>query len=188
MRIAAFFLLLSAAVAFCGEPPAPRPRLIPDMPEVLWYCNFEGETSPFVGGAFHQEAPCLPGTRAYKSQRNDHNKDKGERWASTVAELKDPASAFPSGVDPNNVFIHVMVWSDIPGDIFFKCNYGVGDYQALEHLKDAKTWVPIVINMGALRNKNVKAEATHVINKFEVLLRTRGKEWPNLYIDSILVT
>lgn len=188
MKYAAFAFLICCAASWGGEPPAPRPRFISDMPEVLWYCNFEGETSPFAGGAFHQEAPCAPGTRAYKSQRSDHNKDKGERWAITSAELKDPNISFPAGIEPATIFIHVLVWSDIPGDIIVKCKYAQGDYQTLEHLKDAKTWVPIVVPMNEMRNKNVRPEAAHVCNGIEIALRTRGKEWPNLYIDNILVT
>jgi|GEM_PF-2290282 len=188
-KYAPFFFLMLASVVVCGEPPpAPRPRLMPDIPEVLWYCNFEDGVSPFNGGAIHQDTPCQPGTRAYKSQRNDNNKDKGERWAGTGADLKDPNIAFPAGVDPNTIFIHVQVWSDIPGDVIIKCRYAAGDYQTVEHLKDVKSWVPIVVPMMELRNKNVKPEAAHVCNGFEIYLKTRGKEWPNFYFDNILVT
>jgi hypothetical protein len=175
-------IALLALSAFGGEAPY---RPFPDQPDILYFENFETDKNVFVKGQVHAGDPCPRGGRAYKLGEADWGRN--DRWVFSQVELKNTPVRVPGGLDPRAVGIQVLDWTDLPGDLVIKPNYGNGDYQEAVHVTQVKTWVPVAVRFSDLRGKN-KPEPSHVAQVVDVSFKPQNKVLPNVYIDSFLIT
>jgi len=173
---------LFALSAFGGEAPY---RPFPDQPDILYLENFEGDKNVFVKGQVHAGDPCPPGGHAYKLGEADWGKN--ERWVFSQVELKNTPVRVPGGLDPRAIGIQVLVWTDLPGDLLIKPNYGNGDYQDVVHVTQVRTWLPVAFRFSDLRGK-VKPEPSHVAQIMDLSFKPQSRTLPNVYVDNLIFT
>ncbi|HYG76433.1 MAG TPA: hypothetical protein VEK08_15615 [Planctomycetota bacterium] len=176
-------------LGFAGEPEALKvepPRPFPELRDVLWFEDFENPGTLFEKGKIVTENSQMPGGHTYELGEADWGRNEKFVWANVP--LTRSGAKIPGGMNPNQVMVQFMIWSDDTGEITIKCKHKDGDYEEKARPNKEKMWVPITIKFADMRNKNSMPKAEHVTDWLEILFRPRDKKYPKVYIDDFIIT
>lgn len=187
----ALILSLALPSLSAGEEPAPPPekpwRPYPELPDVLFYEDFEGAETITEKGKNHAEAPAAPGAHCWELGEHEWAKNEKVVWA--VLPINKTKLKVPGGINPNQIWVQANFWTDETGDAVFKFKHSGGEYEDTQRALKEKTWVSVVMRFNDLHNKNARPEAEQVATVFEILFRPRDrKKLPKVYIDDVVIT
>jgi len=190
-----FALVCFAAMAADDPPAVPaKPfRPIPDVPEVLIYEDFELPNPVFDKGKIlllaDEKLIGPPGSHCYELGKKD-DKDK---WVWTEVQINKSPLKFPDGMAPNSINLQFNIYAEDSGTVEVTIKYkdkdGDGDYTDSFRLNKEKQWTPVTFKYGEFRNKNVRADAKHVVSIIEIKFRPRlNSKYIRVFIDDVIVT
>ncbi|MGD0088518.1 MAG: hypothetical protein ABSE73_01230 [Planctomycetota bacterium] len=166
--------------ALRGEEKTSRP--FPEMPEVLYYEGFETSAVTWKVGKVDTATVQGPGN-AHSFKLGETKKDNDKWWSGST----DLPVRFPAGMDPNEIHIQFMLWTDEMGEIGIK--FKDGDFSEKAHSMKVKAWCPVLLRLCDLTKdkKHVTKDAS--FRNVEVSFRPRDKnKTPNVFIDDFIIS
>ncbi|HYG76432.1 MAG TPA: hypothetical protein VEK08_15610 [Planctomycetota bacterium] len=168
-----------------NEPPSKPWRPFQDLPEVLWYEDFDTETKNYAPGKWTEGAPALTG---HCMELGVHPHARNEKVVYVEGKVNSPLK-MPGGLNPTTIFIQFMVWVEDSGDFRFKVRHASGEYEEKIPITKEKQWTPFTCRFSDLRAKGNRVEPDHITRSFEILFKPRDpKAYKKAYIDDLVIT
>jgi hypothetical protein len=184
LAVLSLSLLISTnAFAKAEEKPEPEKpfRPIPDLPMVLLFEGFEQSAGMASKGGTSEDVASPPGRKSYKMGIYTKNL--------VFAAINFGRSKIPGGVNPNEVYIQYMIWSDDLGTITTKFLLSGGtDFADKTQINKPKTWQTVTLRLSDAHAKGGAIKPDSALSQMEIYVTPRGIEAPKVYIDDVTIT
>jgi len=169
-----------------AEPPGKPWRPYPELPDVLWYEDFETDSKLYGAGKIIEGAPAYSG-KCMELGAHEHAKHEKLVWLE--GKVNSTPLKIPGGLNPNAIFIQFMVWLEDSGEVRIKFKHAAGEYEEKVPVSKEKQWTPVICRFSDMRTKNGRPEAEHIAKSFEILFKPRDvKAYHKAYVDDIVIT
>ena len=187
-------LLLSSGVRGADDPPPPKKepakpwRPYPEIPEVLYFESFEGETAGIWDkGSINDKVVQAPGTHSYKMTMLEWAKDNTQYIQADIAGL-GPFKLL-GGLRSSDVKIQYMLWVEVTARVETQFYEGTTLFKNNFHATKAQTWTPVTLDLATCEGSGSKRPTDKtVLNQLKIQVQPENAKACTAYIDDFIIT